>query len=73
MASRPASFTEEMTSSSRSAAPAAAPAATEVSIPRRPPVFGTMTLFTFFIRLPLSATFIRSGRFPSASRTLAAA
>ena len=67
------SVTRLRTSRRASASPTDAPAATEDSMPRSPPVLGTTTLFTFFIRLPLTATRRKAGVRPKVWRTLAAA
>ena len=48
------------------------PAATAASMPDRPFVFGTITLLTFLMRLPLASTRTSSGRQPKTSRARAA-
>ena len=55
------------------ASPPTAPMTAAVSMPRRPPVPGTATLFTFFTMFPLQAAFSRSGSQPRVSRASAAA
>ena len=49
------------------------PAAAAASMPLRPPVWGTTTLFAFLMMLPLAATCTRTGSAPSSSRARAAA
>ena len=46
--------------------------AAAVSMPRRPPVLGTTTLFTFLMIFPLASTWMRSGSSPSTDRATAA-
>ena len=55
-----------------SASPASAPMAAAASMPRSPPVFGTMTLLTFLMILPLAATSISDGSIPKAFLATAA-
>ena len=49
------------------------PAAAAASIPFRPPVWGTTTLFAFLMMLPLAFTSTRAGSASSSSRARAAA
>ena len=63
----------ESTSSWASASPATMPAAAAAGMPRSPPVWGTTTLLTFLMMLPLTSTSTRSGSAPRTLRALAAA
>ena len=65
--------TLEITSKTSSACPPVMPAAAAASIPFKPSVFGTITLFTFFIILSLTPISTLSGRFPRIFFALAAA
>ena len=67
------SVTSEMTSRTLSLSPATIPAATDEAMPFIPPVFGTTTLLTFFIMLPLTSTLTLSGMAESCSLASAAA
>ena len=64
---------EASTCSSAEASPAATPAAAAAGRPLSPPVFGTTTLLTFLMMLPLASTSTRSGMTPRVSRAFAAA
>ena len=61
-----------MTSSLADSSPPSTPMAAAVSMPRRPPVLGTTTLFTFLMIFPLASTWMRSGSSPSTDRATAA-
>ena len=63
----------ERTSSFLFSFPQTTPAAAAASIPLKPPVFGTTTLFTFLIMLPLAFTTIFSGNSPNTVLAFAAA
>ena len=66
------SVTLASTCSSASASPATMPTAMAASMPRRPPVLGTTTDFTFFRMFPLISASTFSGLPPSTSRSFAA-
>ena len=66
-------FTVLSTSIFRSGSPARAPRRALVSMPRRSPVVGTMTPFTFLMMFPLQETVMCSGKHPSRARARAAA
>ena len=63
----------DRTSSSASASPPTIPAAAAAGIPCSPPVWGTTTLLTFLMMLPLTSISRRSGTAPRTARALAAA
>ena len=65
--------TAEMTCSSLSGSPAAMPAAAAAFRPFSPPVFGTMTLLTFLMMLPLTQISTSSGSAPRVFAAMAAA
>ena len=66
-------FTSAMTSNTLSGLPATMPAATEAFSPFKPPVLGTMTLFTFLMMLPEATITTRLGMVPNTLRAFAAA
>ena len=66
------SVIREMTSRPALSSPPRAPMQAAAAMPRRPPVFGTTTLLTFLMMLPLASTTILSGSFPRAALAEAA-
>ena len=65
---RSSSVTSSSACSFLSALPAIIPAAAAAATPLSPPVFGTITLLTFFNMFPLTLISTRSGNAPKASR-----
>ena len=68
-----AGVTPAITSRRACASPAITPAHSAAAIPRIPPVFGTITLFTFLIMFPLTWMSSSSGRQPRVSLATAPA